>query len=68
VSMIKFVGTNAVPKLDHGRAWLLRPDGAGKTLTLASSYVAVILRCTATNGNAAVRRSSGAHGALDNMR
>jgi hypothetical protein len=32
--MIKFVGTNAVPKLDHGRAWLLRPDGAGKTLTI----------------------------------
>ncbi|WP_426344915.1 hypothetical protein ACN9MU_15210 [Pseudoduganella sp. R-32] len=31
--MIKFVGTNAVPKLDHGRAWLMRPDGAGKTLT-----------------------------------
>ena len=35
---------------------------------LASSYWAVIRRCTATNGNAAVRRDSSARGALNNMR
>jgi hypothetical protein len=40
-------------------------DGAD---CIATSYLAVILRCTATNGNAAVRRTSGACGALDNMR
>jgi hypothetical protein len=31
--MIKFVGTTAVPKFDHGRTGLRSPDGAGLTLT-----------------------------------
>lgn len=38
------------------------------TTCLATSYWAVIRRCTATNGNAAERRLHGARGALDNMR
>jgi hypothetical protein len=54
VSMIKFVGTNAVPKLDHGRAWFMRPDGAGKTLTQIAQKLVVIATsdtlCTAVGG------------------
>lgn len=38
------------------------------TECLTASFWAVIYRCTATNGNAAERRTSGARGALDNMR
>lgn len=48
---------------------LLRERGYFEgTECLATSYWSVIRRCTATNGNAAVRRTSGARGALDNMR
>lgn len=48
---------------------LLRERGYFEgTACLAPSYWAVVRRCTAKNGNAAARRTSGALGALDNMR
>jgi fatty acid desaturase len=48
---------------------LLRKRGYFEgTECLATSYWAVIRRCTATKGNAAVRRSHAARGALENMR
>lgn len=48
---------------------LLRERGYFEgTACLAPSYWTVIRRCTAKNGNAAVRRTGAALGALDNMR
>jgi fatty acid desaturase len=48
---------------------LLRQRGYFEgTECLAASFWTVLYRCTARNGNAAVRRASGPRGALDNMR